>query len=73
MFDRSDKNFKPIEVGTGLLVGTILGGLLTMAYTGKTWTETFENDKLLMGIVGIAVSLFLYARQKRKSTESQEE
>ncbi len=72
MFDRSDKNFKPIEVGAGLLVGMVIGGLLNMAFTGKTWNETFENDKLLMGIVGILVSLFLYIRQKKKSTESEE-
>lgn len=72
MFDRNDEKFKPIEISAGILVGTLLAGFINMAITGQTWTEVFENDKLLMGAVGIAGSLFFYVRQKRKSTESEE-
>lgn len=72
MFDRSDINFKPIEVGAGILVGTLLAGFVNMAITGQTWNEVFENDKLLMGFCGTTGALFFYVRQKRKSTESEE-
>ena len=72
MFDRSDEKFKPIEISIGLLAGTLIAGLINMMITGKTWTEVFENDKLLMGFVGIVVALFLYIRQKKKATELEE-
>jgi len=69
MIDRSNKNFKSIEVGIGLLVGYVIGGLMNMAISGKAWEEAFKDDKLIFGIAGIGLSVFLYFRQKRKSTQ----
>jgi len=73
MFDRSDKNFGPIEVSAGILFGTLLAGIINMMVTGQTWNEVFDNDMLLMGFAGIVTSFFLYIRQKRKAAASEEE
>lgn len=67
MIDRRDKNWKPIEVSAGLVVGYFLAGLLMMAFTGKSWNEAFADGKLLTGVVGVAVSLWLYLRKKNKT------
>ena len=69
MFDRSDKNFKSIEVAAGLLLGYLLGGLGNMMISGKSWEEAFTDDKLIFGIAGIALSAFLYLRQRRKKAK----
>lgn len=66
MFDRKEEKFKPIEVSAGLLVGYVIGGLINMVINEKSWTEAFSDDKLIMGLAAISLSVFLYLRQKRK-------
>ena len=67
MIDRTDKSWKPIEVSAGLLTGYFIAGFLNMAFTGAKWSEAFTDEKLLTGVVGIAVSYWLYIRNKRKT------
>ena len=65
--DRTDKDWQPIEVSAGLVVGYFLAGLLVMAFTDSTWQEAFTDEKLLTGVVGVAVSFWLYIRKKNKT------
>lgn len=66
MFDRSNKDVKNFEISLGLFVGYLVAGLINMLAFDKDWTEAYSDQKLLIGFVGIAISIFIILRTKRK-------
>ena len=63
------KERKELKISAGLLVGYIIGGLLNVMVFGRTFTEAFSNRELLMGVVGIGISLFIIMQFNRKNKE----
>ena len=66
MFDRSNKDLKNFEISLGLFVGYLVAGFINMLTFDKDWTEAYSDQKLLIGFVGIAISIFIILRTKRK-------
>jgi hypothetical protein len=69
LFDRNKKENKNLEISIGLLVGYFLAGLTNMFFTDKTWGEAFIDEKLFLGVAGVALSIFLIQRRKRKQAK----
>ena len=73
MFDRNSKEGKNIEISLGLVVGYIIAGFLNSWISGKPVNESFLDEKIITGIAGLGLALFLYYRGKNKSEALQEE
>lgn len=69
MFDRNSKGWKNIEISLGLLVGYCIGAMINMWAFGKSYDEAFLDEKLVLGIAGIGLTLFMIYRKKEKSIE----
>ena len=63
-----NKTKRNLQVTTGLLVGYLIAGLTNMYLNQKTWQEAFSNEKIIMWIAGIGVSIFLFFRLKRNAS-----
>ena len=61
-----NKKQRGLKISAGLLVGYLLGGSINMLVFGKTWSTAFSEKALLFGIVGIAASIFVISRLRRK-------
>lgn len=71
MSDSIAKTRKNIEISLGLLVGYFIAGLLNMYFFDKSWKEAFSDNRLLMGVAGIALSLFIYQKLVGKERTKQ--
>lgn len=69
MLERSNKEWKNVEISLGLLVGYLIGGFVNMMAFDKSWQEAYSNEKLLMGIAGIAFSIFIILNLKKKQKQ----
>ena len=69
MLERSNKEWKNVEISLGLLVGYLIRGFVNMMAFDKSWQETYSNEKLLMGIAGIAFSIFIILNLKKKQKQ----
>ena len=72
MLDRSKKEVKDFEIASGLLVGYIVAGFINMYAFDKNWEEAFSEQKLLVGFAGIAISIFIIIKAKRKGDKNRE-
>jgi hypothetical protein len=69
MLDKITKEEKDLKISAGLLVGYLLAGTLNMLAFDKTWQEAFSERELVFGFVGIAISIFIILRLKRKASK----
>ena len=69
MLDRSTKEGRNLEISLGLLTGYCVAALIYKFTFDKSWGEAFSNEKLILGIAGIGLSLFIIAWRKRKTED----
>ncbi|PHN02529.1 hypothetical protein [Flavilitoribacter nigricans] len=69
MSDKLKQERKDLEISAGLLAGYILAGTVNMLVFDKTWKEAFSEKELILGFVGIAISIFIISRLKRKQKD----
>lgn len=71
MIDRKDKNIRSIEIGLGLVVGYLLGGLIGKYIFGMEWDAAFLNEKIFLGLIAVGLTYAIYLRQKRKQQKEE--
>lgn len=67
----ADKSHKNLEISLGILTGYLLAGTVNMIAFDKSWQEAFSDEKILAGLAGIAISIYLIRRSKRKKIDSE--
>lgn len=60
---------KHLSVSLGLLTGYLTAGMINMIAFDKSWSEAFSDEKVLAGMAGIALTVFLYRRAKKKGEQ----
>lgn len=70
MFDRTTKEGKNLEISLGLLAGYCVAALINKFAFDKNWGEAFSDEKLILALAGIGLSLFIIAWRKRKAQEN---
>ncbi|MCB0629287.1 MAG: hypothetical protein KDD15_06140 [Lewinella sp.] len=63
---------KKLEISLGLLAGYLFAGLVNMFAFDKSWAEAFSDEKILAGLAGIALSIFIIQRTKKRKEDLQE-
>lgn len=70
MSDKLTQEKKDLEISAGLLVGYLIAGTINMVAFDKPWKAAFSQTELLAGFAGIAISLVIIRRLKRRPKES---
>lgn len=70
MLDRTTKEGRNLEISLGLLAGYCVAALINKFAFDKSWAEAFSDEKLILGLAGIGLSLFIYFWRKRRAENS---
>jgi len=66
MSDKLKNEKKDLEISIGLFVGYLLAGSINMVAFDKTWKQAFSEKELVYSFIGIAISIFIISRLRRK-------
>lgn len=71
MLDRTTKEWRNLEISLGLLAGYCVAALIYKFTFDKSWGEAFSNEKLILGMAGIGLSLFILVWRKGKTSNGE--
>lgn len=63
---------KKLEISIGLLAGYLIAGLVNMYAFHKSWSEAFSDEKILAGLAGITLTIFVMKQAKKGKENLQE-
>jgi len=72
MNDKYKNEVKGLEVSLGLLVGYLLVGTIYKFAKGLSWSEAFSSKEIIFALAGIALSIFIILRLKKKGAHMEE-